>query len=90
MTQRCLEEVFQAAERYIPGEPGVRTEDIAHLLQGKAGGITSPAANTDQGSLPPRKRRAVPALLRSRGASEILYWKIIAVYYVGDSTADEQ
>lgn len=70
-------------------EPGVRIEDSAHLLEAKAGvggEITGGAPNTHQGFCPTPKTRAVPTALRtSLGASEILYWKLIALYYRGDS-----
>lgn len=60
--------------------------DTAHLLEGKGRGVTGPTANTHR-SLPTPKRRAVPtALVTPHRASEILYWKIIAVYYIEDLT----
>ena len=66
------------------GEPGVWMGDTAHLLEGKARSVTGPTANTHR-SLPNPKRRAVPtALVTPHRASEILYWKIIAVYYIED------
>lgn len=66
---------------------GVSTR-VAQIDGGQSVGLTG-LVTKSPGSPFPLPRRAVPtAHATLYRASEILYWKITAVYHIGDSTAD--